>query len=162
MITQERLKEVLYYHPESGDFVWLKHPQEPWRDGTQAGFPHNKGYWVVAVDSERYLAHRLAVLYMTGAWPGGEVDHEDTVKRHNWWGNLREADDAQNAQNRGVRADNALNEKSICWNKRSQKFIVQVQANGVRRAKRAVTLAEAVAVRDELVGRMHGNFARVA
>lgn len=162
MITQERLKEVLYYHPESGDFVWLKHPQELGRDGTQAGFPHNKGYRVIALDDERYLAHRLAVLYMAGAWPANEVDHEDTVKHHNWWNNLRGADDEQNAQNRGTRADNVLNEKGICWNKRSQKFIVQVQAGGVRCAKRAATLAEAVAIRNDLVVQMHGNFARVA
>lgn len=162
VLTQARLKEVLYYHPESGDFVWLKHPCQSWRNGTQAGFRHNKGYWVIAIDNDRYLAHRLAVLYVTGEWPVAKVDHKDTIKSHNWWTNLRSADDSQNGHNRGVRADNALKLKCICWNARSQKYIVQVQSSGRRVARRASTLEEAIAIRDGLLPELHGAFSRAA
>jgi len=37
MISQERLKQVLYYHPESGDFVWLEKTSIRTRIGDQAG-----------------------------------------------------------------------------------------------------------------------------
>lgn len=116
---------------------------------------------VIAVDGERYLAHRLAWLYVHGECPP-EIDHEDTIKKHNWMSNLRPATDGQNASNRGVRSDNVLGLKGICWNKNYKKYVVQVQAGGKRVVKRFVDIEAAVAFRDRALSEFHGRFARVA
>ena len=67
MITQERLKEVLHYNPETGIFVW-EHSTPYVSAGTTAGWIDN-GYIRIYVDGKEYKAHRLAFLYMEGYFP---------------------------------------------------------------------------------------------
>lgn len=67
--------------------------------GSIAGTPHGEGYVLIGIYGEQYLAHRLAFLYMTGAWPKGKLDHRDRVRNNNVWGNLRPATNSQNGIN---------------------------------------------------------------
>ena len=76
MLTQERLKEVLHYDPETGIFMWLVAPNGRIRVGMEAGSSHD-GYIGIKVDRILYKAHRLAWFYMTGEWPANDVDHWD-------------------------------------------------------------------------------------
>jgi len=102
-LTQERLKQVLYYEPETGVFTWIADPRVgPKRKGSEAGTgrAHPNGYRQITVDQRSYYAHRLAWLYMTGAWPNDEMDHINGEKSDNSLANLREADSSTNKQNR--------------------------------------------------------------
>lgn len=47
-----------------------------------------------------HAEHRLAFLYMTGAWPADQVDHINMVRDDNRWANLRQADQSLNQRNR--------------------------------------------------------------
>lgn len=98
-MNQERLKRLLTYNPESGLFTWNE-SRGPAKRGAVAGSPCNKGYIVIGVDGKVYKAHRLAWLYMTGAWPSDQIDHRDEQKANNKWDNLREATNEQNCRNR--------------------------------------------------------------
>jgi hypothetical protein len=103
MITQARLKELLYYDPKLGWFMRLQNP----RSGYVAGW-FNKilGYSMVHVDDDYYYAHRLAFLYMTGAFPRGEVDHRDRNRTNNAWSNLRDVTRKQNIENGPLQKNN--------------------------------------------------------
>lgn len=99
MLTQERLKQRLHYDPETGIFRWRVAAGRRVKAGDVAGC-NDHGYIVIRVDSRNYGAHRLAVLYMTGAWPEDEVDHKDLNRANNRWTNLREATGSQNCANK--------------------------------------------------------------
>src|ERR1700730_16891152 len=45
------------------------------RVGGTAGGSRPDGYLRIGIGYQRYLAHRLAWLYMTGAWPKKAIDH---------------------------------------------------------------------------------------
>ena len=64
MITQSELKEWLFYHPESGRFVWIKGK----RKGKVAGTRSSHGCHIIVL-GKAYTARRLAWLYMTGDFP---------------------------------------------------------------------------------------------
>lgn len=99
-LTQERLKELLHYDPETGVFAWKVRPSNCVKVGDVAGTKHPKGYWRVRVDNDYYLAHRLAWLYVNGMIPDGlEIDHRDGDKLNNRLANLRLATRSQNQQN---------------------------------------------------------------
>lgn len=68
MITQERLKEVLNYDPDSGAFTW-KIDRGPSRVGLLAGGIGHKGCVRICIDLKLYFAHRLAWLYINGHQP---------------------------------------------------------------------------------------------
>jgi hypothetical protein len=98
-LTQERLKELLHYHPALGIFTWLVRAGSRASVGKIAGSLDNKGYVRINLSGIRYRAHRLAWLYMTGEWPTDQIDHINGVRNDNYWDNLREATNSTNMQN---------------------------------------------------------------
>lgn len=99
-LTVARLRELLEYNPETGEFTRRVSLISNYPVGSVAGSITKTGYIGITVDGCRHLAHRLAVLYMTDKWPEQEVDHRDGVRANNRWENLREATVAENATNR--------------------------------------------------------------
>lgn len=91
MLTQDRLRMLLRYDEDTGNFY------RP--DGAVAGTVRPDGYIQISVDGRLYRAHRLAFLDMTGAWPKHEVDHLNMVRNDNRWVNLRDVPHAVNKQN---------------------------------------------------------------
>lgn len=98
LVTVERLREVLYYDPDLGWFMWLTDRRRT-RAGACAGGLHSDGYIGIKIDGLEYPAHRLAWLYMTGEWPLNLIDHRDTNRSNNTWTNIRPATRSINEQN---------------------------------------------------------------
>ncbi len=90
-VTQARLKELLEYDPDTGIFRWRNAPNRRIRAGAIAGNLDTYGNRQIRVDGKSYLAHRLAVLYVTGSWPTTDIGHRDLNNDNNAWGNLRQA-----------------------------------------------------------------------
>lgn len=90
--NKAQLLAALQYVPETGLFTIVE-------TGLPVGYVAPNGYVVVRYAGNNYSAHRLAWLYMTGAWPK-QVDHKNHIKSDNRWENLREATASQNAFNR--------------------------------------------------------------
>ena len=111
-ITAERLRELLSYDPETGAFTWLVKRPGRWNKspGTAAGSFDTKGYLLITLDSQRFSAHRLAFLYMTGEWPKKCIDHIDGDSANNRFKNLRDVDQSTNMQN--LQASKALTNRS--------------------------------------------------
>ena len=66
MLTQSRLKEVLEYKPNTGEWIWIKPLANRTPLGSVAGSINREGYRTIVIDKKRYQSSRLACLYMTG------------------------------------------------------------------------------------------------
>jgi hypothetical protein len=104
-LTAERLREVLFYDPNSGVFTRIKGVKGQ-RAGAICGWTDRQGYRVVCIDGNDWRAHRLAWLYITGKWPKGEIDHINRKKDDNKFVNLRESTHLQNSFNNPMRRNN--------------------------------------------------------
>jgi len=105
MLTQKRLKDLLHYDPETGLFKWAN--TGTGRKNTP-GCKEN-GYLRIKLDGKKYLAHRLAWLYMMGEWPEHEIDHVNGHKSENRFDNLRDVEKCINIQNqRRASKNNAI------------------------------------------------------
>lgn len=117
MLTAERLREVLDYDGDTGVFTRIGSTKGKQKRadliGASAGGVTGTGYIAIWVDGRQYLAHRLAVLFITGAWPEGGVDHRDTDKTNNRWGNLRACDQSQNSANSRLNSRNTTGLKGV-------------------------------------------------
>ena len=98
-LTQERLKELLHYCPETGVFTRLTRVAQRVHIGDIAGSKTNQGYWSIRIDGKQYQAHRLVWLYVNGNFPKNEIDHINNIRNDNRLFNLREAIHMQNMQN---------------------------------------------------------------
>lgn len=65
MLTQDRLKTVLDYNPETGIWIWKLHYFIR-LVGERAGRRTAAGYRQIQIDGKQYYEHRLAFLYMLG------------------------------------------------------------------------------------------------
>jgi hypothetical protein len=100
MLTQERLKELATYNPETGLFICAKNRRgSKHKIGDALGSVTNNGYIEIQLDGKRYLAHRLAALAMKGAMPEQVVDHINRNKQDNRWVNLRCVSQVENGHN---------------------------------------------------------------
>jgi hypothetical protein len=111
ILTAERLREVVDYDPDTGVFIRKVRLAQRHQVGDRADFVVTggglKGYRRVSLFSQRYLAHRLAWLYVHGSWPKHEIDHINGNPGDNRIDNLRDVVTAVNSQNkRKARADN--------------------------------------------------------
>jgi hypothetical protein len=131
MITADHIQSILDYNPETGDFVWKTHHRRPDLIGKRAGSPTNTGYWAIAINNQKRLAHRLAWLYMTGVSPSFHIDHRDGNKQNNKFSNLREVSRFGNLQN--MRTATKANKVGFLGVSAHQgKWRVQIMVNGER------------------------------
>jgi len=129
-LTAKRLRSLLDYDPRTGDFRWKHLPGKGrWRGGKIAGCRTAEGYWHIRVDGGLYLAHRLAWLYVTGKWPRRLIDHRNFHMLDNRFCNLREATDAESAQNRRLRKDNVCGKTGVHWHKHTGRWTAKISAN---------------------------------
>lgn len=99
-VTQERLKEVLHYSPETGEFVWKVQLSRRTPAGSKACKRPSRGRYRVCIEGVLYFAHRLTWLYVHGELPSSTIDHIDRDPSNNRISNLRIASDQQNKANR--------------------------------------------------------------
>ena len=94
MITQEQLKQLISYDPETGIITALedigKYPK-----GEKLGVPDKDNYLLIKLGRLKfiklpyvYMAHRLAFLYMEGYEPDGAMTHLNGQNDDNRWCNL--------------------------------------------------------------------------
>lgn len=128
-LTQNKLKELLNYDPESGVFSWKLTPTNSVKVGASAG-SLSHGYIRIMVDGKHYHAHRLAFLWMEGYFPENDVDHINRIKDDNRWCNLREVSRSCNIRNTGNPSTNTSGVKGVSWNKRDNKWQTMISVKG--------------------------------
>jgi hypothetical protein len=80
-LTAERLRELLHYDPETGQFTR--------RGGKAVGYITERGYVRIAIDKRPHYGHRLAWLYTHGSWPTAYLEHVNGNAADNRIANLR-------------------------------------------------------------------------
>lgn len=130
MLTQERLKELLHYDPETGVFIWLVGRGGGAKAGDVAGSFDAKGYIVIVIKGAIYRAHRLAWLYIYGEWPEYQVDHENREKKDNRIINLRAATNAENCRNQGKAKNNTSGITGVAWRENCGHWWAQIMVDG--------------------------------
>jgi hypothetical protein len=163
MLTQERLRELLDYDVETGEFRWKVSTTRSVKVGAIAGNLHRAGYRLIRIDRKARLAHRLAWLYVTGEWPPHEIDHIDLDKDNNRWTNLRLATRSENKANCRMPRTNTSGYKGVSWHRRSKKYVVHIGVNGKARHIGLFSTAEAAhAAYVKAAEEMFGEFARAS
>ena len=132
-LTQEHLKRLFLYNPESGLFTRLKTTASNAVKGSVAGNRNSRGYVKIKINGREYSAHRLAWLYVYGSFPEAQIDHINQDKSDNRIGNLRKATAPQNQQNVGVRKDNSSGFAGVRWNKQLGKWVANIRVHGIRK-----------------------------
>ena len=123
-ITQKKIKEYLHYNNNNGVFTWIRKPTDNIKVGDIAGTTTRYGYTTIQFKKKKYLAHRLAYLYVVGVFPKYEIDHINRIRSDNKWENLRDVPHIINQGNRG----NAVSFSGVSWCKREGKW--RSQKNG--------------------------------
>ena len=136
-LTQERLKELLHYNPETGAFIWISKPApraNRIKVGSVAGSNKGNGYVQIQIDGKNYLAQRLAYLFVHGRMPVGDIDHSDGNPSNNRLSNLRDVTHAQNIQNQ--RTPNKRNTSGfigISFRPDTSKYAAYISTDGKRK-----------------------------
>lgn len=128
-ITQNELKELLHYDPETGVFTWKVDRGSRYKAGSRAGSVGSYGYREIRLSNKLYKEHRLVWLYVYGVWPEFELDHINGVTGDNRLCNLREATSLENKQNASIRSDNTSGHTGVCWHKRARKWMAYIAVN---------------------------------
>jgi len=132
-LTQELVKTLLHYDPETGIFRWRASSSRHIA-GDIAGTPIKAGYLKISINGVSYYAHRLAWLYVHGSWPIGNIDHEDETGSNNRLSNLRPATKSENAQNiRLAHRDNEAGLLGVLRVPYNNKWAAQICINGKRK-----------------------------
>jgi hypothetical protein len=121
LLTQEYLKKLLTYYPDTGTFVWNESRGNRLA-GAMAGNMSHIGYWKIKIDSKQHSAHRLAFLYVNGYYPSNNIDHINRVRSDNRWVNLREATPSENGFNRLLNSNNKSGFKGVHWVARNNRW----------------------------------------
>lgn len=132
MLTQQRLKDVLVYHAETGVFTW-RFGRPKAAAGSVAGSVNWKGYWIICIDGKQYRAHRLAWLYVHGEMPEHTIDHVNQNKLDNRIENLRMVTNAENHRNMGIQSNNKSGYRGVSYAKERNKFTARIKDGSVYR-----------------------------
>ena len=99
------------------------------------------------------MAHRLAWLYVHGAWPEKQLDHINRDKDDNRINNLREVDNKQNQENVGLWSHNTSGYRGVSV-RRNGTFQADIKLDG-----KTVCLGVFKTVEDAAIARMKAELA---
>lgn len=160
-IAHSRLLELLKYDRRTGIFRWRVNRPGHARAGDVAGCVNVHGYVQIGVDGGRYLAHQLAVFYVTGEWVP-EVDHRNRDGIDNRWRNIRPASRSQNQGNKAVTSANTSGVKGVSWDEQTNRWRAKISINGATKHLGRFDLKSAAAAAYRTAAEAHfGEFARL-
>jgi hypothetical protein len=152
-LIQEKLKELLKYCPMTGLFF----------DAVNSELVGKKldGYLYYYYKGRNYPLHRLALLYVTGVLPKGDVDHINMDRSDNRYENLRECSRSENMLNTKPHKDSRSGIKNVFYRADTGKYSVRISVAGKYKSYGCyddLEMAELVAI--EARNKFHGAFAR--
>lgn len=156
MLTQELLKTLLHYDPETGEFRWRATNTNRVRVGDIAGSVNSKGYRVVMLLGLRFRASHLAWLYMTGSLPQREMDHKNGTCLDDRFCNLREATRSENTKNKRPIGSSGV--RGVCWSKKEGKWYVRVSGVTYLSLGYFDNIFDAAACSISARNKLHGEF----
>lgn len=168
-LTQEYIKSILDYNPETGIFTWkwrlpIHHRILTWNTkyANKIAGSIRRGYFVICIYRVAYPAHHLAWCYMTGEWPI-QIDHRDLNRSNNIFTNIRKATSAQNCANKKLsKVNNTSGYKGIYWLKKKKRWRATIVVNGDRMILGTAKTPEgAYAIYCKAAIEYHGEFARL-
>ena len=128
-ITQALVMELFSYDPLTG-IVTHRTNKVKAKVGDRAGSSSKSESRYLRIFGKKELEHRIIWLYMTGAFPRGEVDHEDQCCGNNSWGNLRDVTHAVNMKNKPRYQNNSSGTTGVSVDKRNGKFRAYLSVDG--------------------------------
>jgi len=129
MLTQKKLKKLLHYNQDTGEFTWRVNRGGN-RSGTVAGSMNGSGYILIQIDGKSYKAHRLAWLYEHGAWPPADMDHINHIRTDNRLDNLRPVTRSENMRNASKYSHNSSGVTGVHWHKDCKKWRAFISVDG--------------------------------
>lgn len=122
-LTVERLRAILHYDPETGEFRWLQRAKSR---RAKVGNTSKQRHTIlrITIDRKQYKGHRLAWFYMTGEWPE-RIDHKDRNSLNNRWSNFRVATRSQNQWNHKKYKNNTSGVTGLIWDKLGSRWVVR-------------------------------------
>lgn len=159
----ERLRLLLRYEPDTGDFFWRVRPKGRVPPNCLAGTVDRYGYRYIKLGPNVYQAHRLAWFYVHDTWAPGEVDHINNIPSDNRIANLRLAERWQQRANQKMRKDNLSGFKGVRLDKRAKRWVARCRKNGVVKRKGGFKTPEEAHIAYLAMAReSFGEFARAA
>lgn len=128
-MNKAELDEILRFDAETGIFYWINSRGRV-SAGSVAGYVGDKGYIEIGIDGKKWYAHILAWLTSTGSLPESQIDHRDTDRSNNRFGNLRLSSQLENTYNRSMMSNNKSGVKGVHWHNFSQRWRAVIGVNG--------------------------------
>ena len=125
-LTQERLKKLLTYDPNTGVFVCKVNRRRVAKKGDTCGFIRDNGYVVISLNDKEHRAHRLAWLYVYGYFPENGIDHINRNPSDNRIKNLREVSQSCNIRNTGNFSNNTSGVKGVSFVNRENRWVAYI------------------------------------
>lgn len=132
-LTAQNLRDAFFYDEHTGFFTRKKSTGVGGRfkAGSVAGSVNKiNGYVEIWVKGKSYTGHRLAFLYMEGAFPAGNVDHKNLVRSDNSWANLRKASQLENTWNMPKQRSNTSGHKGVSKRCDTKKWTARIKHDG--------------------------------
>ena len=136
-ISNEQLRKMVHYNPETGVFIWKE--REPLTRGDKlfntrfagkeaGGLSENAndGYLRIKVKGTTIKAHRLAFVLMGEGWPIYDVDHINGDITDNRWRNLRKTNRKANSRNQKLYNNNVSGYPGIFWHSTKNRWCAQI------------------------------------
>ena len=157
IISQDKLKRVLHYNPETGVFIWLVN-RGKCHIGDIAGTVSKDRHVRIGLNYSRFKAHRLAFIYMTGKSPD-EIDHINQDPSDNRWCNLRPITHTFNMRNMPKLTTNTSGVTGVVWSESKQKWKAEIWNGKNVHLGLFATIEEAAAARKgaEKILKFHQN-----
>jgi len=158
MITQEQVRKLFDYNPETGDITRKISVSSNTMIGDPAGYKGKRGYKYTSIKNKKYYNHRIAFLYYHGYLPKS-IDHINGNPLDNSIKNLRECTQSQNGCNKkAIKSKSGV--KNVTWNNNTKRWCVVI----IKSCKKHCfgcydDLADAEKVAIEKREELHGEFA---